>query len=134
MYKCKHFEIHELVPPHIYEKRGEKAWELLDERALITLDALRDRFGVATVNNYKFGGTRLWSGLRTPDSPYYSETSQHSLGKAFDVVFKYVQAEEVREFILNNRDLFPHVTGLELDVSWLHFDVRNTNAIKVFNA
>jgi len=86
------------------------------------------------LNNYKFGGTRLWSGLRTPDSPYYSETSQHSLGKAFDVVFKYVQAEEVREFILNNRDLFPYVTGLELDVSWLHFDVRNTNAIKVFNA
>ena len=134
MYICKHFKIHELVPPRIYEKRGEKAWELLDERALITLDALRDRFGVATVNNYKFGGTRLWSGLRTPDSPYYSETSQHSLGKAFDVIFKEIDAEEAREYILTHPSEFPFITGLELDVSWLHFDVRNTTAIKVFTA
>ncbi len=134
MYICKHFKIHELVPPRIQEKRGEKAWELLDERALITLDALRDRFGVATVNNYEYGGNRLWSGLRTPDSPYYSETSQHSLGKAFDVIFKNYEAEEVRKQILSNRSDFIHISGLELGVSWLHFDVRNTNAIKVFKA
>ena len=134
MYICKHFKIHELVPPHIYEKRGEKAWELLDERALITLDALRDRFGVATVNNYKYGGDRCWSGLRTPDSPYYSETSQHSLGKAFDVIFKEVSAEKAREYILTHPNEFPYLTGLELDVTWLHFDVRNTTPIKVFTA
>ena len=134
MYICKHFEIHELVPPSVYEKRGQKAWELLDERALITLDTLRDHFGVCTVNNYHFGGSRKWSGLRTPESPYYSETSQHSLGKAFDCIFKEVTAEEVRQYILSHRSEFPHITGLELDVSWLHFDVRNTNPIKVFSA
>ena len=132
MYTCKHFKIHELVPPRIYEKRGETAWELLDERALITLDALRDKFGVATVNNYKYGGSRIWSGFRTPDSPYYSETSQHSLGKAFDVIFKHVTAEEARQHIFANRNDFIHISGLELDCSWLHFDVRNATPIKVF--
>ena len=134
MYQCKHFEIYELVPPSVYEKRGQKAWELLDERALVTLDTLRDNLGVCTVNNYYFGGSRKWSGLRTPESPYYSPTSQHSLGKAFDCLFKTVSAEEARQHILSNRDLYPHITGLELDVSWLHFDIRNATPIKVFTA
>ena len=134
MYKCKHFKIHELVPKHIYETRGEKAWELLDERGLRTLDRLRDRFGVATVNNYIYGGGREWSGLRTKDSPYYSPTSQHSFGRAFDVIFKKVDAETVRQYILSHRNEFSYITALELDVSWLHFDVRNTDSIKVFKA
>ena len=40
MYKCENFSIHELVPPNVFYNRGEKAWELLDERLLITLDSL----------------------------------------------------------------------------------------------
>ena len=52
MYQCNHFAIHELVPPQVFEARGEKAWELLDERLLTTLDRLRTRFGPVTVNNY----------------------------------------------------------------------------------
>lgn len=131
MFKCKYFEIHELVPKHIYESRGERAWELLDERALRTLDLLRDRFGPVTVNNYAFGGSREWSGLRTAQSPYYSETSQHSFGRAFDCLFRNVQAEAVRAYILRHRDDF-YITGLELNVAWLHFDCRNADKIKVF--
>lgn len=61
MYKCSHFKIQELVPPAIFEARGEKAWELLDERLLITLDRLRDRFGPITVNNWHSGKDREWS-------------------------------------------------------------------------
>ena len=50
-YKCDYFAIHELIPPSVYEARGEKAWELLDDRLLKTIDTLRDRFGPATINN-----------------------------------------------------------------------------------
>lgn len=134
-YKCRHFEIHELVPPAVFNRRGEKAWELLDVRALITLDRLRDRYGRMTVNNWKWGGEREWSGLRTPDSPYFSPFSQHTFGRAFDVLFASHTAEEVRQQILGDKNHpdFEFINSLELGVSWLHFDVRNSERIKAFH-
>jgi len=124
MYKCKHFKIQELVPQHVYEARGDKAWELLDKNALITLDLIRDAFGATTVNNWHIGGERNWSGLRTSDSPYYSPYSQHSFGRAFDCIFSSRTTSQVRQAILNNRDEFPLLTAMELDTNWLHFDTR----------
>jgi hypothetical protein len=134
MYKCEHFSIHELVPPHVFHKRGEKAWELLDERLLITLDSLRSRYGSMTVNNYYWGKDREWSGLRTSDSPYYSALSQHSFGRAADCLFTGKSAEEVRQDIRANPqdDDFKLIGSLELGVSWLHFDVRNCDRIKTY--
>jgi len=134
MYKCKHFKIQELVPRHVYEARGDKAWELLDKDALKMIDGLREAFGVMTVNNWHIGGERNWSGLRTSDSPYYSPYSQHSFGRAFDCIFTSRTAQQVRQAILNNRDDFPLVMGMELDTSWLHVDTRNTFRIKTFTA
>jgi hypothetical protein len=61
MYKCNHFSVHELVPRSVFEKRGERAWQLLDERLLITLDRLRERYGSTTVNN-SGTGTRIVNG------------------------------------------------------------------------
>lgn len=135
-YKCKHFAIHELVPKHIFESRGEKAWELLDKNALITLDRLRGKYGPMTVNNYFWGGNRNWSGLRTPESSYYSPTSQHTLGKAFDCLFKDTTVNAVRQDILMNPNnvTFNLINAVELDVPWLHFDVRNCDRIKQFSA
>ena len=43
MYRCEYFALYELVPEEVYLERGEKAWELLDKRLLITLDRLRER-------------------------------------------------------------------------------------------
>jgi len=135
-YRCEHFSIQELVPPKVHADRGDKAWELLDERALITLDKLRKQFGSMTVNSWAFGGDRKWSGLRTEDSPYYSPYSQHAFGRAFDVLFAKATADEVRRWILANDHLqsTAHITALEMGVSWLHFDVRNTKRFKLFNA
>ena len=132
MYKCKHFAIHELVPPDVYKERGERAWELLDDRLLITVDALRDMYGQMTINNYFWNGPRHWSGLRTPDSPYYSPYSQHTFGRAADCLFEVHTAEHVRNEILANRTMFEHINSIELGVSWLHFDVRNTQRIKTY--
>jgi hypothetical protein len=128
MIKARHFKIHELVPPKIYTLRGEKAWELIDIKLIILIDAMRDEFGSATINNYFTGGDRQWSGLRTSESPHYSPTSQHSFGRAADLIFKDVTAEQVRQSMLANRvkwnTIVPSIT-LEQDVSWVHVDVRN---------
>ncbi len=134
MYKCKHFELHELVPRSVFEARGVKAWELLDERMLITLDLLRARYGKMTVNNWFWGGVREWSGLRIPGSPYYSVYSQHSFGRAADSLFGSVTTDEVRhDILLNETDpAFELIGSVELKVSWLHFDVRNCNRIKTY--
>lgn len=134
MYRCQYFAIHELVPRAVAFARGEAAWELLDDRLLITSDRLRQRFGKMTVNNYHWGGDREWSGLRTPVSPYFSQYSQHTFGRAADCLFADATADEVRADILAHPELpaFELIGGIELDVSWLHFDVRNTDRIKTF--
>ena len=134
MYKCKHFRAHELVPPSIYERFGERSFMFLDCRLLVLCDALREEFGSATINNYKWGGDRVASGLRSPDSPYYSPTSQHSFGRAVDILFKDHTAEEVRaeikessKFWTHNIEWSPSIT-LEDGVSWVHIDIRNGKA------
>ena len=133
-YRCKHFIIQELVPPQVYEARGYKAWELIDVRLLMTLDRLRNRFGSMKINDWKWGGNREWSGLRTPNSPYYSPYSQHTFGRAADILFADITAEEVRQEILADPDnsSFDLIYSMELATSWLHIDVRNATRIKTF--
>lgn len=132
---CKHFAIHELVPKSIFKKLGEKAWELLDERYLITLDRLRKRYGKMYMNNYKWGGNKQWQGLRTPDSPDYSETSQHTFGRAGDPKFANVTSEQVRQDMKDHPEweCFEFITSIELNISWFHFDTRNCIPVKAFN-
>jgi len=132
MYQSKHFALHEYVPPHIIELRGDKAWELLDSRLLISDDGLRTRYGSITINNWFWGGTRLWSGLRTPESPDYSLTSQHTYGRASDKLFNDVTVDEVRADILAHPEKYPLIMSLELDVNWLHTDTRNCKRIKTY--
>ena len=133
MYQCKHFQLQELIPPHVYDERAEKAWQLLDDRALITLDSLRDRFGFTTVNNWHIGGNYKWRGLRTPECPEFSPYSQHTFGRGFDCVFSGTSAEEARSYILSRKEEFPFIRSMEKGVSWLHFDVRNCLPIFLFD-
>lgn len=134
MYICRYFAIHELIPPKVFKARADKAWELLDPDLLRALDALRSRYGPMTINNYYWSGEREWSGLRTPDGPYYSPYSQHTFGRAADCLFKEVSVEQVRTDILSfpNDTTFELINAVELDVSWLHIDVRNCSRVKVF--
>ena len=134
MYKCRHFKIHELVSPYVYNTRGEKAWQLLDERGLITIDRLRDRYGKMTINNYAWGGDRKYSGLRISGDPHYSPFSQHSFGRGFDSLFENHDVETIRREILADPDHedFKYIGALELGVTWLHFDTRNTDRILTF--
>ena len=134
IYKCKHFGIKELVSEGTYNKRGEKAWQLLDERVLRTADFLREKYGSITINDWSWGGTNHWRGLRTPDSKYYSTYSQHSFGRALDLIFKETTAEQVRQDIRDtpSHPDFLFVTSFEENTSWLHIDVRNVDRILTF--
>lgn len=132
MHKPKYFIIQELVPPQVYEDRGEAAWELLDERLIITLDQLRDVYGPIIVNNWHTGGDREWSGLRTEESPFGTRYSQHRFGRAADCLFMWADANSVRDDILRDPSNFIFINSIELDTSWLHFDVRNCDRIKTY--
>ena len=144
MYKCKYFNIKELVPPDVYEDRGEKAWELFDERILRIADMLRERFGPAIVNNWHVGGSYKESGLRVPSCKHYRPYSQHSGGRALDIKFIETSTTEVREYLRDsyqalcegeNRNRYSETyrpITIEENVSWLHVDVRQ--AEKRFNS
>jgi hypothetical protein len=133
MYFPKHFAVQELVPKHVFDDRGVKAIELLDDRALAMLDQLRERFGPITVNDWMWGGKNQWRGLRTSASPVGGRYSQHHYGRAFDCTFKNVESAEVRAFILANPDAFPFINFIELDTPHLHFDTRNCRRITTWS-
>ena len=127
MYISKHFALHELVPSSIFEALGIRAWELLDERLLVTLDALREHFGPCTVNNWRDGGPYRESGFRTFESTTGVKFSQHRYGRAADCKFATVTPVEASAYIVANAEKFRLLTTLE-DVAatptWLHVDVR----------
>lgn len=139
IYIPKHFVIQEFVPPDVYADRGEKAWELLDQRMLITQDQLREVFGPMIVNNWHMNNRpswapnlRSWAGLRTEDSPWGTRYSQHRFGRATDSILRDITAEEARQYILAHQNEFPFIGSIELGTSWLHYDVRNCDRIKTY--
>lgn len=133
--RSKHFKLPELVPlPLLNSIHEELLWKMLDPKLIESVDAIKEKFpkGTMTINNYFWGGERRWSGIRTKESPWYSPTSQHSVGKAIDAVFSEYSTEEVRQYIIDNPDEFPHIKGIEIEVSWLHVDVRSSDKVRLF--
>jgi uncharacterized protein YcbK (DUF882 family) len=132
--KSKYFKAFELVPLRLLDLLHEDLlWKLIDDNLILAIDKLKEVFpkGSIFINTYKLAGDRTQSGIRTKNSKYYSETSQHSLGKAVDCIFSYYTTEEVREYILANQDKFPTIGGVELGTSWLHIDVRERRDGKI---
>ena len=128
LYRPLNFALEELVGPEIFQERGERAWELLNPDALKTLDALRDKFGALTVNNWKSGGQFKDSGMRHFNSTVGARWSAHRYGMAFDCKFKDAKPQVVHAYILSHADEFPLLTTLEAiyaTPTWLHFDCRN---------
>jgi hypothetical protein len=127
-YRPKHFALVELVGPDIFKERGDRCWELLQPAALMTLDALRDKFGPITVNDWFAGGKYSESGLRQFDTTTGAKYGMHKYGGADDCKFKLVSPIEAFNYILAHPSEFPLLTTMEdatQTVTWLHFDVRN---------
>lgn len=126
---AKNFVLQQLVPPDIYAALGEKAWELLQQDAVTTLDQVYDHFGPLTVNNWHTGGRFKESGLRDPNSATGAKLSQHKKGNAFDTKPLKTTVKAMYDYILAHPEQFPLLTTLE-DIAitgpggWLHFDCR----------
>ena len=145
--KSKYFKIQELVSKQTYEKYGEKSWIFLDERLILTLDALREYFNdPITVNNWLWGGNLQQRGLRTNcDEIVKNKTlknslyvSQHCLGKAVDFNVKNHTVQDVYKVILENPKAFPYIKRIEninKTPTWVHIDIANTENenIIIFN-
>ena len=153
LYIPKYFRIQEYVPPSIFKARQGASWELLDPRLLMSDDAMRQRYGPITINNWHSGGCFSQSGLRDffhygqfidinnptleeinlAQNAFFRSYSQHKYGRASDKKFKNVTPEEVREDMRNKPDLFPFVMSFEEGTeTWLHTDVRNCERIKTY--
>lgn len=123
----KNFRLEEFVDPETFQQYGDRSANFFDSQLFGLAQKIRDRYGSFSVNSWLYKGERVWSGLRVPRSPYYTPTSQHSRGGAFDAWFQGGEErnKEVREDIIKVRDdLFPELGGIEDDVNWLHVDTR----------
>lgn len=126
MYKCKHFTIKELVSPKVLELIEEDlAWKLFDENLLKLADYIKERYSPdqpVVINDWSWGGNFTQSGLRTKDYEKYNKGSMHVWGKSLDMKFPKNPSlvGKIREDIREEGVLFPYVTEVEEEVSWLH--------------
>lgn len=130
LYKPNGFELYELVPRNVYDSFAhDKLWWVFDDRVLVTLARLRVRYGSTTVNNWYHGGDNYYRGYRPPHCTVGADLSQHRFGGAFDVNCKDATPDEIRQDIVDKKypDTFEFITCIEMDIGWVHFDVRNWN-------
>lgn len=127
MKKSKYFDIRELVPKDVYEKLGESAWELLDRKAIDTIDFIKEKSGrIVTVNNWKWGGKDQYRGYRPKDCPIGAKFSAHKDGKAFDVTVKGWTDEQLEKWLLEHESELPYNIRIEEENTncKVHIDTR----------
>jgi hypothetical protein len=129
-YRPKYFQLHEVVYPGAIQARGEKAWELMDERILRGADWLREKFGPCVINGKLGGKSFTESGLRDPFTATGAKFSQHKFGRALDLKFVKVTAKEAYDYIIRNpgearENGITTVEDINFTGGWLHIDVRN---------
>jgi hypothetical protein len=154
MIDSPHFDLKELICPHVYQKYGSFAWNFLDYRAIVTINTLRDKIGKAVfVNNYDIIENKVVflndsqfdeRGLRCCFCDIVKKKlelgimymSAHCLGKGFDFDVEGLVASEVRDWIILHANWWPYSIRLEDKVNWVHFDLFNSdenNKVVLFN-
>lgn len=141
----KYFKLQEVVDKQVFNRFGVSAWKFFDIRLLETMIIIREELRKPiTINNWDRGLSQR--GLRhnrssmviSKVSPY---CSAHMMGKAFDFDVKGMKAEDVRQWIVDNEDLFPYKIRLEntingSQISWVHLDTfsdSKNDQIYLFN-
>ena len=138
-----YFIIQELVDERTYNKHKENAWQFFSTDLLTCLLIIRKNLGrKITVNNWFWGGRFSQRGLRTNLSYLINKSklylSAHLMGKAVDFDVEGMTAEEVRNLIEDNADLFPCKIRLEhfkngKPINWVHLDIfSNSNNPKIY--
>ena len=141
MYKCKYFNIKELVSKQVYQKYGEACWMFFDEALLRDIDTIREFHGAAiTINNWATGGSFSQCGLRCNKDPIVvGKTgiycSAHCFAKAFDLHSKDIRKLYKDVEILYNQGKLKTIKRVESITStkyaWCHVDSFQTNSNKL---
>jgi len=131
MYRCEYFKIEELVPKILYENTDnpDLLWLIFDKKALTVLDYLRRDYGTCYVNTWPWGGDRQYAGFRPFGTNIGAMLSQHKFGRGFDPTFENYASDGIRQDIIENYGnggWWGMISAIEEDVSWLHFDTRNS--------
>jgi hypothetical protein len=141
IYEPSYFTLDELACPHIYNHFGKTSWEFFDSRLLITIDRIRERIGKPIfVNDWQIHGHFDERGFRCLQCSLVKKAiaenrlyvSPHMTGQAVDFDVQGLIAEEVRQWIIKNQNLWPYPIRLEDGVSWIHMDTRDHGAGKVY--
>lgn len=157
-YMPKHFSIEELVPPPEfmpkelraeYEKRPDALFRLFDQRLLVTLDRLRERYGSCSINNWHLFDAAGWgdtsvpmfrfSGWRPVACDEGAALSEHKFFRAMDCKFRHVRPSEIWDEMLERVGApeFEFMQRIEAfgTMTWFHFDLgqhaRYGKAVKV---
>lgn len=137
----KNFRLQELVCPHVFKHYGQAAWSFFDARLIITIDTLRDRLGKPIfINNWSAGGVYDERGFRCIQCELVKNmiaaeqlyVSPHMTGQAVDFDVKGMEAEEVREWIVERQNLWPYPIRIERGTSWVHLDTRDIGEGRVY--
>lgn len=136
----QYFQFHELVDKQTYETFGDNSWQFFDTDTLHSLLILREGINLPfEVNDWYWGGRYDERGLRTNICDIvYKKTikkrlylSGHVLGKAFDFKVKGMNSDDVRQWAVDNGDLFPCKLRFEninsatgKTITWVHFDTK----------
>lgn len=130
--KSVHFVLEELVPPTVFNALGESAWDLFDEKLILTIDQLYEFFGPIVINDWHKGGNFKESGFRDMDSKVGAAKSRHKFGQALDCKPVKTTPQAMHAAILANPTKWPHLTTLE-DIEatttapgkgWVHISVQ----------
>lgn len=138
--KSKYFKLYELLPPSLY-KNEEEGWELIDDKLIITIDFLKELFGMDVkliANNWKWGGNRENCCYRSIDCTVGARMSRHKDydgdgdGEAIDLISPQISAADMRAVIDMHKDELPYPVRIEKDVTWLHIDTANKSNQKIY--
>lgn len=100
---------------------------------MVVLEEIRELLGVPlTCNNWEEGGSRNNCGFRDLKCTIGAPRSAHKEGMAVDLISNKMDAEEMRDKILENQEKLSYPVRIEDGVTWLHVDVRNNTDKKVY--
>lgn len=135
----KYFSAQELVSSFVYRIMGEKIWAFFPRRSLLMLLIIRELLDTPiTINDWFRGGSFQQRGFRSSFSYLVKNMvkrgrlylSMHLFFRAFDFHTNKYNAEEIRNIIKQNADLFPFKIRLEhlkngKPISWVHTDCKH---------
>lgn len=149
MYRPEHLTAKELVWKELFEKynkmnKTDRILYVFNPLVLKTGDMLRKKYGAITINNWFYGGSLQYRGLRPFGHGEGAALSAHMFGAALDCNFKDATAEEIREDmrkagcfkpgfrsnIPQGFECFKYIHRVECTeggkpISWFHFDIFN---------